>query len=515
MPPQTPPRLVAAVDLGSNSFHLLIGRVERSALGAQIYPIDSLKETVRLAAGLGPDKRLDSASQTRALLTLGRFGERLKSFSPDRVRVVATNTLRVAKNSQEFIRTAEAALGFPIEVIAGQEEARLIYKGVSHGLARDQKKRLIVDVGGGSTEFIIGVDGRPLLMESVYVGCVKVSRDFFPSGEITKSGFKAAVLEAREAIQVIARSFRELGWHEAIGSSGTARAIVEVVQSNGLSESGVTAQGLEKLQELLIRAGRAEQAHLAGLRQDRIPVFAGGVAIMIAIFAELGIDRMVYGEGALRLGVLYELVGESPQADMRHISAEQAMQRYGVDTAQARRVSALARELWSQISAGPQEENLYIADHLMWASCLHEIGRSISHNSFHKHSSYIVLNADLAGFSKPEQTLIAQLVLGQLGKITKLPPEALTSVQWNALLCFRLACLFYRSRTEIDLPVMRLHRQPDGFCLMISGPWLGAHPLTEYGLIQEQLEWSKMGIALQLQACQEGEIVVSRSSAGA
>ena len=512
--PQALPKLVAAVDLGSNSFHLLIGRVVESPLGFQVYPLDSLKEVVRLAAGLGEDKRLDAASQTRAILALQRFGERLRSFSPDRVRVVATNTMRIARNSQDFLRTAEAALGFPIEVIAGQEEARLIFKGVSHSLPHDERRRLIIDIGGGSTEFIIGVNYQPIVMESVYVGCVKFSRDFFPGGDITRSGFKEAIFAAREEIQVIRKAFREVGWDDAIGSSGTAKAISEVLTMNGMTQQGITQDGLEKLRTLLVRAGRAEDSGLAGLRQDRIPVFAGGVAIMSAIFDELEISCMNYGEGALRLGVLYDLIGRTQNEDMRKISVEQAMRRYSVDSEQSRRISALAVSLWQSVEVGTDEERQQMSDVLLWAACLHEIGQSISHNSFHKHSAYIVSNADLPGFSKQEQKIISILVLGQLGKLAKVQAEAGSDALWAALLCFRISCLVYRNRAEMDVPQVMLERIARGYRLSLDAQWLAMHPLTEYGLQEERSEWSKVGIDLQLHPSQGGAFR-RLSSAGA
>ncbi len=512
MPMSNPLKMVAAVDLGSNSFHLLIGRVSESELGVQIHPLDSLKEVVRLAGGLGADKRLDAASQTRALLALQRFGERLRSFSPDRVRAVATNTFRVAKNGREFLKTAEAALGFPIEVIAGQEEARLIYAGVSHSIAGDDRQRLVIDIGGGSTEFIIGKGYKPLLLESVYIGCVRFSREFFPGGEVTKAGMKAAILSAREEIQVIRESFLALGWQEAIGSSGTAKAIAEVLASNGLSEEGITPAGLEKLQAALIRGGRVEDAGLIGVRQDRAPVFAGGVAIMSAIFEELDLQLMQYGEGALRLGVLYDLVGRSHQEDMRRISVEQAMRRYSVDTLQAKRIGELSLKLWSALGVGTEEEREQISQRLMWAACLHEIGHSISHNSFHKHSAYIVTHADLPGFSRQEQQFVADLVIAQVGKLNKVSSQFSGMVHWAALLCFRLSCLFYRRRHDEPILCEELMTTPKGFCLSIDADWLAGHPLTEFALAQEASEWAKQGIDLQFRVVSSSR--QARSSAG-
>ena len=508
-------KLVAAVDLGSNSFRLLIGRVVDSALGHQIYPLDNLKEVVRLAAGLTSDKRLDSASQTRALAALQRFGERLRSFSPDRVRAVATNTLRVAKNGKEFLATAEAALGFPIEIIAGREEARLIYTGVAHSMACDGQRRLVVDIGGGSTEFIIGTDYEPSVMESIYIGCVRFSKEFFPDGEVSRSGMKAGMLAARKEIEVIRKAYLESGWDQAIGSSGTARAINEVLALNGFTDQGITVTGLEKLRASLIRAGRTENSGLQGLRQDRVPVFAGGVAIMSAIFEELEIARMDYGEGALRLGVLYDLVGRVQHSDMRRVSVEQMMRRYSVDAAQARRIGELAVRLWKLINIGSAEEQEELEQRLMFASCLHEIGHSISHNSFHKHSSYILAHADLPGFSRREQQAIAAFALGQQGKLAKVQGMIFSKAEWAALMCFRIACLFYRRRTSLVLPQIAFSPSGSVYRLGISGEWLAEHPLTEFSLQQESAEWAKQGIDLQLQAVSADAARLHQSTAGA
>ncbi|MGE5946891.1 MAG: exopolyphosphatase, partial [Betaproteobacteria bacterium] len=320
---------VAAVDLGSNSFRLQVGRV----VDDQIYPLDSLKEPVRLASGLGADKSLDAASQARALGALRRFGERLGGLDPGAVRAVATNTLRVAKNAPLFLPQAEAALGFPIEVIAGREEARLIYIGASHSLPSAAHKRLVVDIGGGSTEFIIGKRHEPQLMESLYMGCVSYTLRYFPDRRIDKKRLREAQVAAAKEIELIAHDYQRLGWKEAIGSSGTARAIADVLELNHMNpngESGISSQGLNKLCALLVKAGSAEALDLPGVRSDRLPVLPGGIAIMSAIFEELGIEHMSYADGALRLGVLYDLLGRFHHHDMRDATVAQFRRRYQV-----------------------------------------------------------------------------------------------------------------------------------------------------------------------------------------
>src|SRR6185436_359003 len=363
------PDLLAAVDLGSNSFHLQVGRVT----GGQIYPLDSLREVVRLGAGLTSEKRIDRATQARALEALQRIGERLRGLPRSAVRAVGTNTLRVAKNAPQFLREARAALGFPIEVIAGREEARLIYLGVAHSMPPSAQNRLVVDVGGGSTEFIIGHGLDPLLTESLYMGCVSYSLEFFPDGKVDKSRMKKAELAARQELASMVREYRERGWEEAVGSSGTARAIESILRENGFAEEGITREGLDRLRSLLIKHERAEPDRIAGLNKNRAPVLPGGLAIMLAAFDELKIEHMAVSEGALRHGVLYDLLGRVQHRDMREATVAQFMRRYHVDAAQAERVKALSLKIYDALSPGAERED--DADRLMleWAARLAEV----------------------------------------------------------------------------------------------------------------------------------------------
>lgn len=489
--------LIAAVDLGSNSFRLQVGRV----VDDQIYPLDSLKEPVRLASGLTADKRLDAASRQRALQALARFGERLRGFQPEAVRVVATNTLRVAKDAADFMPAAEAALGFPIEIIGGREEARLIYLGATHSLPSVEHKRLVVDIGGGSTEFIIGRQIEPLLLESLYMGCVSYSLRFFPGGGIDKRRFRDAELAAGRELQGVAADYRRFGWREAVGSSGTARALAEILELNGLNPdgfSGITRAGLENLRGLLIRAGSAEALDLEGLRADRHPVLPGGLAIMIAVFAELGIEHMIYADGALRLGVLYDLLGRFHRHDMRDATVLQFMRRYQVDALQADRVERTAVELLAQLDGGATPENDAGLEVLRWASRLHEIGISISHTGYHKHGAYIVTYADMPGFSKKDQARLALLVLGQRGKLEKVAALPDAEAAWRLVFCLRLAALLHRPRDDRPLPALVLKRSVSGFLLDLPGDWLGTNPLTAAALADEAVAWERVGSGLRI-----------------
>ena len=489
--------LVAAVDLGSNSFRLQIGRV----IDDQVYPLDGLKETVRLASGLQADKCLDEASRQRALIALSRFGERLRGLAPEAVRAVATNTLRVAKNAQPFLREAQAALGFPIEIIAGREEARLIYLGASHSLPPASHRRLVADIGGGSTEFIIGRRYDPLLMESLYMGCVSYSLRFFPDGQVDKRSFREAEIAASRELENIAQSYRALGWKEAIGSSGTARAIADLLEENDLNpdgELGITAVGLERLKVLLIRAGSAQALGLSGMRGDRMPVLPGGLAIMSAIFASFQLERMMYAEGALRLGVLYDLIGRFHQHDRRDDTVAEFVRRYQIDRRQAERVQQLASAFLEQIDPEPSVEHEHDAHFLAWAARLHEIGISIAHSGYHKHGAYVLTFADMPGFSKQDQSRLALLVLahrGKLDKVTSMPPG---DPNWPLVFCLRLAVLFSRSRTDCGCPSLSVTRTAKGFAVDLPAAWLRANPMTAAALEDEAQGWLRTGFELRV-----------------
>ncbi len=501
--------LIAAVDLGSNSFRLQVARV----VDDQIYPLDSLREAVRLAAGITPDKRLDDASQQRALAALERFGERLRGMPAGAVRAVGTNALRVAKNSKDFLARAQAALGFPIEVVAGKEEARLIYLGVSHSLPVTGHKRLVIDIGGGSTECIIGAGYRPQKLESLYMGCVSYSLRYFPGSKLSKGNLKQAETAARLEFQTIRREFSAGHWKEAIGSSGTARALGELIGGSGWSNGDITADGLERLRAALLKAGDLDRLNLPGLRPDRIPVLPGGFAIMAAAFDQLGIERMTLATGAMRQGILYDMLGRFHAHDMRDTTVAQFMKRYHVDVKQARRVESLALALLRQFSGDLHTDPDYPLHLLSWAARLHEIGLSVSHSSYHKHSAYILANADMPGFSKMEQGHLALLVLAHRGTLEKMRTQATDALDLAMVMALRLAVLFYRSHTEVVLPAAEAHCDGSRFTLALEAHWLAANPLTAAALKEEVREWRKLGVSLDVAALEEIEGEVELSAA--
>jgi len=503
--------LVAAVDLGSNSFRMLVAQATNTPSGTQLRPIDTLRASVRLAAGLTDNKILGNDAYQRGLEAVRRFGERIRGFDPANVRAVATNTLRVAKNAQQFIHEAQQALGFPIEVIAGVEEARLIYIGAAHEVQTVQGNRLVVDIGGGSTEFIIGKGYEPKLMESLYIGCVSHSLRFFPKGNVDAHAFKEAELAARREIQVISGAYLKSGWNQVIGSSGTARALAEIISANDFNghsnsltmgrvnaSSGlITRDGLHEMKKRLLTYEHVNQVELLGLKDDRKSVWPGGLAIMLAVFDELGIEEMEVTDAALRTGVLYDLLGRSQHHDMRYVTVEQFMQRYSADREQAMRVSKLASEFLQQLSK-PKTENR--ADNialLQWAASLHEIGLSISHNSYHKHSAYIAGNADMPGFSKNDQARLAALLIGHTGKLGKLANNA-GFHDWRMLFCLRLAQVLCRGRSDEDLPKVKICEENGAYQVSIPKEWAQIHPLTEFSLLKEAAEWNRIGRSYEL-----------------
>lgn len=481
---------LAAIDLGSNSFRLEVARVA----GDQLYPLDSLKETVRLAGGMTADKRLDEATQARALACLHRFGERLRGLSPEAIRCVGTSALRMARNAGEFISRAEIALGHPIEIVAGREEARLIYLGVAHSLPGSPDRRLVVDIGGGSTEFIIGHGLKPHERESLHMGCVHFSQRFFADGSVEKGALKAAEVAARVEVERIAREFSRGNWQQAIGSSGTARALREILEQNGWSERGITADGLARLRAQLVRAGHVDAIELAGLTRDRRPVIAGGFAIMAGLFAELDIEQMDVTETAMREGILYDLLGRFHKQDMREATVEEFERRYHIDTQQAARVKRVAHKLLSASGGGADENALRFLD---WAARLHEIGLSVSHGGYHRHSGYILENADMPGFSRTEQARLALLARAQRGALVKIPEFAAGGVpdaDRLSIWLLRQAVILCRSRAESRLSDVKVEFSGKRIGLTLPPDWLERRPLTWRALEEEAAHWQAAGV---------------------
>ena len=459
MPPAAPHRL-AAIDLGSNSFHLLVANYQDEHLQV----VARLGEKVQLAAGLGDDGRLSEDAMQRALDCLSRFAPFLGDIQPGHLRVVGTNALRDADNNQEFIERAEALLDTRIEIIAGREEARLIYLGAAHALA-ENGRRLIVDIGGGSTEFIIGERFEPLSLESLGMGCVTYTRRFFANGDISEKRFRKAELAALSELANIQRAYLRLGWSDPVGSSGTIKAAATVIAAASETPDGViNRKGLFAIRDRLVKFKRLDKVSLEGLKADRARVFPAGVAILCAIFEALELETMRYADGALREGVLYDMVGRNSPEDSRLKSLENLERSYGVDTRQADNVTDTALALFAQV------RDAWSLDHdqarfLGWASRLHEIGLAISHSQFHRHGAYLLEHSDLTGFSRPEQRLLAFLVRGHRRKFPLKEWKALPAAEQRSharlVRLLRLAVLINHSRPEQAPELPRLTAEND------------------------------------------------------
>ena len=495
--------LIAGVDLGSNSFRVQIGRI----VGDQIHPLDSLKETVRLGSGLTREKMLDHASQQRAIEALRRLGERLRGFAPEAVRAVTTDAMRVAKNAAIILPQAEAALGFPIEIIGGREEARLIFIGAAKVLPPADHRRLVVDIGGGSTELIIGAGSEALLMESLFMGGINFRQRFFPDGKVDRKRFTAAEMAAAGELEAVVTDYQRCGWQEAVGTSGSAQELAGVLGMNDLNpdgRGGISRQGLARLRQMIIRAGSAEALPLKGLRSERLPILPGAMAIMSAVFSSLEIEHMTYSDGALPLGVLHDLLRRFEHHDTRDATVAQFMRRYQVAEAQVRRVERSAVALLGQLIRLDSPEHESDVHFLRWAVSLHEIGASVAHSSFHKHGAYIVNNADMPGFSKRDQARLAMLVLGHRGRLQKLAAMPAGDPNWRLVFCLRLAALLHRSRDDHSPPELTVRESPVGFQLDVSAAWLDANPMTVAALREESLLWNRIGIEMQTRALPAG-----------
>ncbi len=490
------PETVAAVDLGSNSFHMIVGKLDNK----QLVIVDRLRDAVRLGGGLLPDKTLSDDAWDRALESLSRMGQRLRALPHHAVRAVGTNTMRQIRDGGAFLQAAEDALGHPIEIIGGREEARLVYLGVAHGLATGDETRLVVDIGGGSTELILGEGLEARERESLFMGCVSMTGRFFADGKISQEAMEAAVLGGRVELRPVRRMFHANEWQTAVGSSGTIKAIEKVVVSNGWSDEGITKSSLKKLRRALVAAGHIDQLTLDGLSEDRRPVFAGGVAVLSAVFKALDIEVMQVSDLALREGLLYELVGHIRHVDVRDSTIRAVLQRFGVDLKQANRVEATARALLRQVQDNWQLDNPEHILMLNWACRLHELGLAVSHNSFHKHGAYIVANADLPGFSRQQQAVLAALIRVHrrkfiAGEFASLPPHIAECAKRLAVL-LRLSVLMHRGRGGSHKPPMIVTVKEMDIRLEFPEDWLHEHPLTEAEIKREAEYLAAAGFTL-------------------
>lgn len=479
------PDVIAAVDLGSNSFHAIVARYA----DGRLVVLDRMREMVRLAAGLGPDGRLSREATSRALATLQRFGQRLRDVRAEGVRVVGTNTLRKAHRKQGFLERARAALGHPIEIISGIEEARLIYLGVAHTTPSEPGRRLVVDIGGGSTELIIGEGFSPRFLESLYMGCVSQSLEHFPGGRFSMKRLRRAGVAARMELESIENVYRQIGWDHAVGASGTVRAVFEAIQELDPDATCITREGLDLLIERLCAAGSVRAAGLGAISSERALVFAGGLAILNEVFDALGLGQMRVADGALREGLLYDMIGRFTAEDVRARTVRAMELRFHVDEPQAARVESTAVELLRQAAAGWGLEDPDAERALRWAARLHEIGLDVSHSHYQKHGAYLLEHADLPGFGREDQRLLAFLVGSHrrklsLERVGELVPPWDARAPYLAVL-LRLAFLLNRGRSGRPLPKLRLAVRGRQLTLRFPRGFLRGHPLTVADLAQE------------------------------
>jgi exopolyphosphatase/guanosine-5'-triphosphate,3'-diphosphate pyrophosphatase len=483
----------AAVDLGSNSFHLVIARLYDGGW----HFLDRIKIPVRLAAGLRADHTLDEQAQQRALEAMRLFEERLRDFHPDHVRVVGTNTFRAAKQTDRFLQQAQGALGFPIDIINGREEARLIYMGVVGEDPVDLRRKLVIDIGGGSTELIIGEGLRPFLMESLHMGCVTYSEHYFGQHPVTENRLKQAFLAARSELDPIANAYKAKGWSLAVGASGTTKALAFLSETLTGSDT-ITVSSLGAIQGLMSDPAQWHSARWPLIKPDRFKALPGGVAIMSALFDALGIESLTFTSGALREGLLYEMRGEVEHRDLRDVTVQQWIQRFDVDRLQAQRIEQCCLNLWPQLCKPGSEAYTYGAQILSWASQLHEIGLSISHASYHKHGAYLLFHADLAGFLRREKALLSFLVGNHRRRIRCDGPCAEVPPRWDLLLLLRLACIFFRSRKERTLPFIKVKLKENRIKVLLPQGYLDSNPLTALQLNEEVGHWQEVGFRFKV-----------------
>lgn len=479
--------LLGAVDLGSNSFRVEIGQVHGDRITTQSY----WKETIRLAGGFDEAGALTPEAQARALGALSRFRERLGNLPPERVRAVGTQAMRAATNSAEFLKKAEAALGYKIDILSGHEEARLVFKGCARTLPPSEKRRLIVDIGGASTELIIGEGLEAERCESFRIGCVNTSIRFFQDGRITAKSIERAVLACQAELEESITRFGAGNYEEAFGSAGTFGAMSDIARASGWSDGTVTLEHLERIRKQLLEAKDVKNIRFDGLKEDRKEVIAGGLAVLLAVYKTLGIETMRPASGALRVGLLYDLLGRVSDKDTRDITVESMMSAAQIDREQAVRVADITEKLYTALRPSASPDDL---KYVRWGALLHEVGMNISSSRYHRHSWYVVSNADMPGFGRQDQDIMATFVLSQRGNLKKIEDALGTIITCEAALALRLAVIFAHARRPVELPVMTFIRKgPRELVVKLDGVWLNAHPLTDVLLKDESAAWAKIG----------------------
>ena len=481
-----PPELLAAIDMGSNSFHMVVAR----QVNGEIRTVEKMGEKVQLGAGLDASNNLTEEAQQRALACLSRFAQRLSGMPPEAVQIVGTNALRVARNTPQFIARAEEVLGYPVEVIAGREEARLIYLGVSHTLSDDTGRRLVVDIGGGSTEFIIGERFETQALESLNMGCVSFRNRYFPDGKITRRKMDQAVTHASQELLHIRARYRNLGWNSTVGSSGSIKAVANVLATLRITDGTIDLKSLQELRRRLIDMGHARRLEALGVRSERQSIFPSGFAILLAAFESLGIEEMTYADGALREGLLYDILGRIQHEDVRERTISALQERYHLDKRHGEAVEASSMALWRCVCQDWEINTLGDEELLRWASRLHEVGLTIAHSQYQKHGAYLLRYSDLPGFTQQLQQELATLVRGHRRKFVSaifndFPAE---DAQRLRRLCvvLRLGVLLQHARNYEPPPAISAKASNRRLRLTFDRKWLEERPLTLADLENEK-----------------------------
>ncbi len=476
--------MFAAVDLGSNSFRLHIGTFD----GERIRIVNSAREPVMLGAGLDRRGNLTPQAIDTALACLTRFARILKATQLAGVRVVATNTVRIARNAASFLPLAEKAIGHPIDVISGEEEGRLIYMGVACALDQPGERRLVIDIGGGSTELVLGHGNEIEEVESFGIGTATIAANFFSGERITAAAFDAATLEARSRFEDGIGPFHPKLWDVVYGSSGTMRTLAEVIEKNALGDGQLSVKGLNALKDRLVDIGRKSRIDLVGARAERLSVILGGLPVLLGLAQEAGLKSLQPIDAGLRMGVLWDLHMRERKRDRRQASVRHFMQRFDVDATRATQAATNAIALYRQLAGdnGPQERMLG------WAGQLHEVGMMVSHTGFHKHGAYLALNADLPGFTTHEQHLLSVLLLAQKGNLRKVGDALADPEVARAILALRLGILFMHARVDPEVESVRLQMR-SRIDLAVGTQTLSTHPTLAYWIAKESAAWEEAG----------------------
>lgn len=480
------PEPYAAIDLGSNSFHMVVA----SSMEGRIQILDKLKDTVRLAGGLDDNQKLSDEAMGRALDCLQKFGQRIKEIPAGNIRAVGTNTLRQAKNSNAFLRKAGQALGHPVEIISGREEARLIFLGVAYSNFNDTEQRLVIDIGGGSTELAVGRGYHAKMVESLYMGCVNMSNRFFPSGEITAKKMRKAILFARQELEPLEIIYKRVGWDNVYGSSGTIQGVRDIINLSSNGEISIKPASLYRLKDDIVTTGHIDNLKFDGLPASRAPVLAGGVAVLCAAFEALNIDNMHVSDSALREGLVLDLIGRQHDQDIRDKTVDELMKRYNVDPEHAARIEQTALELFNKIAEKWSLDRDTDQKMLRWAAKLHEIGLAIAHSQHHKHAAYLIANSELAGFSREEQAMLAMLIRCHRRKFPAREemvqlPEELHDKLYKLAVLIRLSVVINRGRTGQEHTGLNISVGDAYLKIDFPEEWLARHPLTEADLVTE------------------------------